>query len=190
MSQITSNWANVGDLVFILDRNNEPVPCKVIQILGDGTSKSTQFFFETIVDEDKRKIPKNRLKCFMDQVGYTGGFVFKKKENALDYLKLSSEGKQPTVPNMISRKLNRKVNQKVSTLDMIKQEVEQHTINHVQKTLTAAMLITLKKEFNFGPKRAGMVVDGINNILEEIGSGKKTKEDVIKEAEMLMKIKM
>lgn len=190
MSQMTSNWANVGDLVFVLDRNNKPVPCKIIRIIGDGKSKSTQFFFETIVDEDKPRIPRNRLKCFMNQVGYAGGFVFQKKENALDYLRLREEGKNPTVTNMISRKISKKTNQKVSTLEMIKQEVEQHTVNHVQKTLTAAMLITLKKEFNFGPKRASAVIDGINAILEEIGRGEKTKEDVVKEAEQLMKIRI
>lgn len=197
MSQSTSNWANVGDLVFILDRDNDPVPCKITKILGDGTSESTQLFFEPIIYNDKKRIPKNRLKCFLNQVGYKGGFAFKKKENALDYLKILEEGNSPTMSNVISKKLDRnfsKQNNSIEAvkkeLETVKHEIERNTVNEVQKVLTAILLITLHEKLKVGPKRASIIVEEINNTLEQIGNGKTTKEEIIKKAEDMMKIKL
>ena len=40
-----NSWANVGDLVFVLGRENEIVPCKVTKKIGTGPN--IQLFFET-----------------------------------------------------------------------------------------------------------------------------------------------
>ena len=100
-----NSWANVGDLVFVLGRENEIVPCKVIKEIGTGPS--TQLFFEPIEDKDKRKVPKNRLKCFITHVGWNGGFVFKKRQNAVDYLDAVTNGDNVNIPSMISKKTKR-----------------------------------------------------------------------------------
>ena len=43
-------------------------------------------------DNDKGKIAKNRLKAYINQVGFAGGYVFKKRQNALDYLESIKNG--------------------------------------------------------------------------------------------------
>ena len=153
-----NSWANVGDLVFVLGRENEIVPCKVTKKIGTGPN--IQLFFEPIEDKDKRKVPKNRLKCFITHVGWNGGFVFKKKQN-----------------NNVN-------------IQKIKDEATQDAVNKVHKIVIAAMLIALNKELGIGPKRGAQVVEEINHLIEEVGEGKISQEDLFLLAESKMKIKI
>ena len=183
-----NTWANVGDLVFILGRNNEPVPCKVINEIGTG--KSTQLFFEVIDDGDKRKVPKNKLKAFITQVGYAGGFVFKEKQNALDYLdSLEKNNGKFVMSSVITNKTARiqKRIQKNSTnrLDQIKEEVAQKTISQVHNVVISAMLVALNTKLGIGPKRGAELIDEINRLIEET-----PRDELIKMAEEKMIIKI
>lgn len=179
-----NSWANIGDLVFVLDRNNEPVPCKVIKEIGTGTS--TQLFFEPIEDKDKRKIPKNKLKCFITQVGWNGGFVFKKKQNAIDYLDAVKNGDIVNVPSMISKKIKR-IQQNTGNIDIqkIKEDATRNAVNQVHKTVIAAMLVALNSKLHIGPKRGAEIVEEINRLISNI-----SQEELIKIAEEKMKIKL
>ena len=188
-----NSWANVGDLVFVLGRENEIVPCKVTKKIGTGPN--IQLFFEPIEDKDKRKVPKNRLKCFITQVGWNGGFVFKKRQNAVDYLDAVTNGDNVNIPSMISKKTKR-VQQNLikqnSNIDIkkIKDEATQDAVNKVHKIVIAAMLVALNKELGIGPKRGAQVVEEINHLIEEVGEGKISQEDLFLLAESKMKIKI
>lgn len=187
-----NTWANVGDLVFILGRNNEPVPCKVINEIGTGTN--TQLFFEVIEDNDKPKVPRNKLKAFINQVGYAGGFVFKEKQNALDYLdsleKNNGKFNMSSVLTNKTKRIQQKAAQKTrfnpaNTIDRIREEVAQNTINQVQKVMISAMLVALNTKLGIGPKRGAEIVDEINRLIEET-----PRDELVKMAEEKMKIKI
>lgn len=188
-----SLWANVGDLVFILGRENEIIPCKVIKEIGTGTS--TQLFFEPIEDKDRKKIPKNKLKCFITQVGWNGGFVFRKKQNAVDYLDTIMNGDNINISSMISKKTKRvqqtllKQSNNIN-VQKIKDEATQEAVNKVHKIVIAAMLISLNKILGIGPKRGAQVVEEINHLIEEVGEGKISQKDLFLLAESKMKIKI
>ena len=188
-----NSWANVGDLVFVLGRENEIVPCKVTKKIGTGPN--IQLFFEPIEDKDKRKVPKNRLKCFITHVGWNGGFVFKKRQNAVDYLDAVMNGDNVNIPSMISKKTKRvqqnliKQNNNVN-IQKIKDEATQDAVNKVHKIVIAAMLVALNKELGIGPKRGAQVVEEINHLIEEVGEGKISQEDLFLLAESKMKIKI
>lgn len=186
-----NTWANVGDLVFILGRNNEPVPCKVINEIGTGTS--TQLFFEVIEDNDKPKVPKNKLKAFINQVGYAGGFVFKEKQNALDYLdSLEKNNGKFNMSSVLTNKTKR-IQQRTqkthfnpaNTIDRIKEEATQKAISQVHKIVISAMLIALNTKLGIGPKRGAELMDEINRLIEEV-----PRDELVKMAEEKMKIKI
>lgn len=183
-------WAIEGDLVFILGKDNtELIPCKVSKILGTG--KDTQFFFETILDEDKRKVPKTRLKAFVTQVGYRGGFVFKEKQNGLDYLESVKNKGGFSIGSAIAKKAKVKLNKNTQHMDIQKikneamQSTIQATVNRVHKVIIAAMLIALNSQLGIGPKRGAELVKEINRLIE-------TEDPVklVKTAEEKMKIKL
>ena len=187
-----NSWANIGDLVFILSRDNEPLPCKVINEIGD------QLFFEPIVDEDKNKIPKIRLKAFLNQVGYAGGYVFKEKQNALDYLEVIKTKGSFNMASIISKKTKRAQEKLMHTpfqrqnldIQKIKEEAAQEAVNKVHKTVIAAMLLALNSKLGIGPKRGAEIVDEINKIFEDISNGNMTQEELLKTVESKMKINM
>lgn len=187
-----NSWANVGDLVFILGRDNEIVTCKIINEIGTGTS--TQLFFEPIEDKDKRKIPKNKLKCFITQVGWNGGFVFKKKQNAIDYIDAINHGDSVNVPSMISKKakrVQRELTQKGGiNIQDIKDSITQDTIDRVYKIVIASMLVALNSELGIGPKRGSQVIEEINRLIENVDNGKMTQDELFSLVENKMKIKI
>lgn len=192
-----NSWANVGDLVFVLSRDKEPIPCKVIKEIGTGTS--TQLFFETIEDSDKNKIPKKNLKAFLNQVGYAGGYVFKEKQNALDYLEELNTKGSFNMSSMITKK-TRRVQEKMIQksrqqqpidIQKIKDDATAEAVNRVHKVVIASMLLALNSKLHIGPKRGAEIVEEINRIIaEELGEGKITQEELLKKAEEKMKIKI
>lgn len=160
-------WAVEGDLVFVLGKDNdELIPCKVTKILGAG--KNAQFFFETIVEEDERKVPKTRLKAFVTQVGYSGGFVFKNKKNGLDYLESVKNRGGFSIGSAIAKKAKQNLSKKAQHMDMqrIKADAMQNTVNRVHKVVIAAMLIALNSKLKIGPKRGLEIVNEINRLIE------------------------
>lgn len=160
-------WAVKGDLVFVLGKNNtDLIPCKVVNIIGTG--KDSQFFFETIVDEDRVKVSKTRLKAFASEVGYAGGFVFKEKQNGLDYLESVRRNGGFTIGSTIAKKAKQKLAQKTQSMDInkIKEEATQKAVNQVHKTTIAAMLIALNSKLGIGPKRGLELVNEINRLIE------------------------
>ena len=192
-----NSWANVGDLVFVLSRDKEPIPCKVIKEIGTGTS--TQLFFETIEDSDKNKMPKKNLKAFLNQVGYAGGYVFKEKQNALDYLEELNTKGSFNMSSMITKK-TRRVQEKMIQksrqqqpidIQKIKDDATAEAVNRVHKVVIASMLLALNSKLHIGPKRGAEIVEEINRIIaEELGEGKITQEELLKKAEEKMKIKI
>lgn len=192
-----NSWANVGDLVFVLSKDKEPIPCKVIKEIGTGTS--TQLFFETIEDSDKNKIPKKNLKAFLNQVGYAGGYVFKEKQNALDYLEELNTKGSFNMSSMITKK-TRRVQEKMIQksrqqqpidIQKIKDDATAEAVNRVHKVVIASMLLALNSKLHIGPKRGAEIVEEINRIIaEELGEGKITQEELLKKAEEKMKIKI
>lgn len=192
-----NSWANVGDLVFVLSRDKEPIPCKVIKEIGTGTS--AQLFFETIEDSDKNKIPKKNLKAFLNQVGYAGGYVFKEKQNALDYLEELNTKGSFNMSSMITKK-TRRVQEKMIQksrqqqpidIQKIKDDATAEAVNRVHKIVIASMLLALNSKLHIGPKRGAEIVEEINRIIaEELGEGKITQEELLKKAEEKMKIKI
>ena len=183
-----NSWANVGDIVFVLSRDNEPIPCKVIYEIGIGMD--TQLFFEPIHECNVNKIPKNKLKAFLYQVGYNGGYVFKERQNALDYLdEIKTKGKF-NVGSVIGKKTNRKLanqNNKTQSINIskIKEEATSNAIEQVRSVVIASMLIALNTQLKIGPKRGAELVKEINRLIEETD-----KETLIKTAEEKMKIKI
>lgn len=184
-----NSWANIGDLVFILSKDNEPIPCKVINELGIG--KDTQLFFEPIEDKDKKKIPKTRLKAFLNQVGYAGGYVFREKQNALDYLEVINTKGYFNMSSIISKKTKRaqeklqKSGNQIIDVQKIKDNATKEAVSQVHKTVIAAMLISLNTKLKIGPKRGLEIIEEINNLIENTD-----KEELIKLAETKMKIKL
>lgn len=184
-----NSWANVGDLVFILSRDNEPVPCKVIKEIGIG--KDIQLFFEPIIAEDKNKIPKIRLKAFLSQVGYNGGFVFKEKQNALDYLELIKTNGSFNMSSIIAKKTKRaqekmqRTQHQLIDVNKIKQEAAQEAVDYVHKVVIAAMLLAINSKLGVGAKRGAEITEEINRLIET-----KDREELLNEAETKMKIKL
>lgn len=185
-----NSWANIGDLVFVLGRNNEPVPCKVIKEIGTG--KSTQLFFEVIDDRDIKKIPKNRLKACLDQVGYKGGYVFREKQNALDYLEQINTKGSFNVSSAISRKVKRaqqqllqKSGSQVLSIEKIKEIAVQEAVSKTHKVVIGAMLLALNSKLGVGPKRGAEIVDEINRLIETMDS-----KEILITAERKMKAKL
>ena len=179
-------WAVVGDLVFVLGKDNtELIPCKVVKILGTG--KDTQFFFETIVDEDKVKVPKKRLKAFATQVGYSGGFVFRQKQNGIDYLESVRNRGGFSIGSTIAKKAKKNLAKKTQNVDVqkIKNEATQNAINRVHKIIIAAMLIALNSKLGIGPKRGLEIVNEINRLIEN-----EDPNTLLKIAEKKMHIKL
>lgn len=183
-------WAIEGDLVFVLGKDNiELVPCKIVKILGTG--RSTQFFFEPIVDEDMVKISKKRLKAYATEVGYSGGFVFKEKQNGLDYLESVKNKGGFSIGSTIAKKAKEKLNKKTQHMNIQKikndamQSTIQSTINRVHKVIIAAMLIALNSKLKIGPKRGAELVAEINHLIET-----EDPMNLIKMAEDKMKIKL
>lgn len=183
-----NSWANIGDLVFILGKDNEPVPCKVIKEIGTGNS--TQLFFEVIEDNDRRKVPKKRLKCFITDVGWKGGFVFKEKQNAIDYLDAISNG-EFNMSSIIAKKTKRvqekmaKTNPSSINIQKIKEDATRDAVNQVHKVVIAAMLLALNTKLKIGPKRGAEIIEEINRLINET-----PKEELLKSAENKMKIKL
>ena len=187
-----NKWANVGDLVFVLGRNDEIVPCKIINEIG--TDMNTQLFFETIVDEDKHKVPKNRLKCFLTQAGYTGGFVFKEKQNALDYLETVKQSGSFNMSSIINKKAKRAQEKQLGKthgfdIEKIKQEAATEAITKVEQVLVSAVLLAMNSKLGVGPKRAADVINEMNRLVDEVGSGNLTQQELNKMAEDKMKFK-
>ena len=187
-----NNWANVGDLVFILSRDNEPIPCKVIKELGTGVN--AQLFFEPIEDSDKGKIAKNRLKAYINQVGFAGGYVFRKKQNALDYLESIKNGSF-NMGSIITQKAKRVqkdiiLSSQPIDIQKIKDEATEKAVIQVHKTVIAAMLLALNSMLGIGPKRGTDVVNEINRLIEEVGAGNMTQKELVELAEKKMKIKI
>lgn len=184
-----NSWANIGDLVFILSKDNEPIPCKVINEIGTG--KDTQLFFEPIEDNDKKKIPKPRLKAFLNQVGYTGGYVFKKKQNALDYLEVLNAKGYFNMSSIITKKTKRaqeklqKSGNQIIDIQKIKEDATKEAVSKVHKTVIAAMLIALNDKLKVGPKRGLEIVEEINKLIEE-----NDKDMLLELAQRKMKIKL
>ena len=179
-------WAIEGDLVFILGKDNkELIPCKVTKILGTG--KDTQFFFETIIDEDKKKVPKTRLKAFASQVGYTGGFVFKEKQNGLDYLESVRNRGGFSIGSAIAKKAKQNLAKKTQNVDIqkIKTEATQKAVDRVHKIIIAAMLLALNSKLKIGPKRGLEIVNEINNLIEN-----ENPDVLLEKAEKKMHIKL
>lgn len=187
-----NSWANIGDLVFVLSRDNEPIPCKVIKELGTGVD--AQLFFEPIEDNDKGKIAKNRLKAYINQVGFAGGYVFKKRQNALDYLESIKNGSfnMGSIITQKARRVQEKMIQNPQPIDVqkIKDEATEKAVMQVHRTVIAAMLISLNSMLGIGPKRGADVVDEINRLIEEVGAGNMTQEELVELAEKKMKIKI
>lgn len=187
-----NSWANIGDLVFVLSRDNEPIPCKVIKELGTGAD--AQLFFEPIEDNDKGKIAKNRLKAYINQVGFAGGYVFKKRQNALDYLESIKNGSfnMGSIITQKARRVQEKMIQNPQPIDVqkIKDEATEKAVMQVHRTVIAAMLISLNSMLGIGPKRGADVVDEINRLIEEVGAGNMTQEELVELAEKKMKIKI
>lgn len=188
-----NSWANIGDLVFVLGRdNNEFIPCKVINELGSG--KDVQLFFEPIEDNDKKKVPKARLKAFLNQVGFNGGFVFKEKQNGLDYLEAVKTGNfnMGTIISKKARRTQQRIAQESGKpyldIEKIKEEATIEAVNRVHKSVIAAMLLALNSELHIGPKRGVKVVEEINRLLEEVGEGNMTQEELVDKARAKMKI--
>lgn len=187
-----NSWANIGDLVFVLSRDNEPIPCKVTKELGTGAD--AQLFFEPIEDNDKGKIAKNRLKAYINQVGFAGGYVFKKRQNALDYLESIKNGSfnMGSIITQKARRVQEKMIQNPQPIDVqkIKDEATEKAVMQVHRTVIAAMLISLNSILGIGPKRGADVVDEINRLIEEVGAGNITQEELVELAEKKMKIKI
>lgn len=186
-----NSWANVGDLVFVLSRDNEPIPCKVINEI------SGQLFFKPVIDEDIIKIPKTRLKAFMNQVGFAGGYVFKEKQNALDYLDEVKLKGSFNMSSIISKKTKRaqqrlakESNTQLINVQKIKEDATNEAVNRVHKTVIAAMLIALNSELGIGHKRGLQVVNEIDRLIQEVADGKRTQESLLQNAEEKMKIKL
>ena len=190
-----NGWANVGDLIFVLSRDNVPIPCKVIKEIGTGPN--AQLFFEVIDDRDIHKVPKNRLKAFLNQVGYVGGYVFKEKQNALDYLEEIKTKGSFQMSSIITKKTKR-VQEKLQKsgqyqfvdVRKIKEEVTNEAVNRVHKTVIAAMLIALNTQLGIGPKRGAKVIEEINRLIDEIDKGAITEKDLFKIVENKMGIKI
>lgn len=185
-----NGWANIGDLVFVLSRDNEPIPCKVIKEIGIGPN--AQLFFEIIDDRDINKVPKNRLKAYLNQVGYAGGYVFKEKQNALDYLEEVNTKGSFQMSSIITKKtkrvqekLQRTGQQQFIDVQKIKEEATNEAVNRVHKTVIAAMLIALNTKLGIGPKRGSEIINEINNLLAD-----STPEELVKKVETKLKIKM
>ncbi len=187
-----NGWANVGDLVFILSRDNVPIPCKIVKEIGTGPS--AQLFFEVIDDKDVYKVPKNRLKAYLNQVGYAGGYVFKEKQNALDYLEEIKTKGSFQMSSIITKKTKRaqeklqKSGGQHQFIDVqkIKEEATNEAVNRVHKTVIAAMLVALNTKLGIGPKRGAEIVDEINRLLDETS----TPEELVNMVETKMKIKI
>lgn len=181
-----NSWAKVGDLVFVLGKNNEPVPCKVIKELGTGPS--AQLFFEPIEDKDKGKIPRSRLKCFIKNAGYRGGFVFREKQNALDYLEIIKNKGSFDMTSMISKKISNTTQrvQEYNDIQKIKEQAAQEAVDSATKGIIAAMLIALNNELGIGPKRGAKIINDINDLL----NGSLTYEELVNFVETKWKIKL
>lgn len=187
-----NKWANVGDLVYVLGRDNEVVPCKIIKEIGTGAN--TQLFFETITDEDKQKIPKNRLKCFLPQAGYLGGFVFKERQNALDYLDTINQRGGFNMSSIINKKAKRAQEKQLGKthgfdIEKVKHDAATEAITKVEQVLVSAILLAMNSKLGIGPKRAAEVIDEMNRLVDEVGSGNLTQEELNKMAENKMKFK-
>lgn len=185
-----SNWATVGDLVFIIGNNEEIIPAKIIKEITKTPMKNTMLYFEAI--EDDKIIPSDKLRCTLSEVGYAKGFVFKRKENALDYLKVKNGEGKVNMSSIINRKARRN-QEKLSAksgfqhidVEKIKMQAAELAVERTQKTIIAALLIAMKEVLNVGPTRAERVLNKMNELIDN-----KTPEEIIKTVNDVLKIEM
>jgi hypothetical protein len=154
-------WANVGDLVFILDKNNNPVPAKVKEITD------TDYIFEEIIDT----IPIPLSSYPIQKVGYAGGKIFRKKDNAIDYLECVKEEGKFSMSNILNRKAKRnqaKQLGKIKDVNQLKQEITQSSVEKINTCIISAMLLAMNSECKIGSKRAMKVVEKANSLIETL----------------------
>ena len=186
-----NSWANVGDLVFVVGKDNEIVPCKIVKEIGTGNR--AQLFFEVIDDKSKNKVPRNRLKCFVNQVGYNGGYVFKLRQNAVDYLEAMQAGNF-NMSTIIGKKAQRVQLQQFGksnkiNVEDIKEQAANEAIDKVQSILISAMLLAMNSKLGIGPKRGAEVINEMNRLVDEVHAGKITQQELRALAEEKMKFK-
>jgi hypothetical protein len=160
-----NSWANIGDLVFIVGNNEEIIPAKVIKELIKKPFKDSVLYFQPI--EDEKVIPKAKRKCTLAQVGYKGGFVFREKDNALDYLDIVKKEGRFNMSSAINRKARRN-QQKMGITDFnqIKAQAAQEAVDKTQSVLISALLLALNSELGIGPKRGEKVIAEMNRLIE------------------------
>jgi len=160
-----NTWANVGDLVFIVGKDDEIIPAKIIKEVIKTPMANTVLYFEPI--EDDKVIPKNKRKYTLAQVGYKGGFVFREKDNATDYLDITKEEGVFSMSSALNRKAKRNQEKMgVADFNKIKAEVAQDAINRTQSVLISALLLALNSELGIGPKRGEQVIAEMNRLIE------------------------
>lgn len=155
------SWAKVGDLVFILDKNNNPIPAKVKEITD------TDYIFEEIIDT----IPIPLSSYPIRAVGYAGGKIFKKKENATDYLECIKEEGRFNMGNILNRKARRakaKQLSKIKNVDKLKEEITKESVEKVNTCIISAMLLAMNSECKIGPKRANKIVQKANELIDTL----------------------
>lgn len=93
--------------------------------------------------------------------------------------------------SVLNRKA-RRANTKTPGIDInkVKEQATQKAVNQIQETIISAMLIALNTQLKIGPKRGAKVVNEINRLINEIGTGATTHESLKKEAQKRMKIKI
>lgn len=162
MKKNDGQWAAVGDLVFLVDSHNDIVPAKVSQI------SDRDYYFEPIVDDIKipfRKFSKSR-------VGYTGGKVFRFKENAVAYQK-SGNDVTGIIKDKIKEKLSRPQNE---AMKYTQEDLDNAVKQAVQKSI-AGMIVAMHRVAKIAPGRAAKIVDFAQNIINTF-----THEELMKEA--------
>jgi hypothetical protein len=154
-------WANVGDLVFILDKKNNPVPAKIKEITD------TDYIFEEIIDT----IPIPLSSCPIKSVGYAGGKIFKKRDNAIDYLECVKEEGKFNMGNILNRKARRNQARqlgKIKDVNKLKEEITQESVEKVNTCIISAMLLAMNSECKIGSKRALKIVEKANQLIDTL----------------------
>lgn len=166
--KINTDVKNVGDLVFLLDKKNNPIPAKIERIENDI------YYFEPIIDD----IPIPFTEMEIIKCGYNGGKVFSTKQNAIDYLEVVKKLGKFDLQYMMQLKMKRNLKQNM------KQPVQEHSDDNTKDIamyVINAMLLAMNSELKIGPTRAAKVVNKTTELMNNY-----TKEEIFAMAESKM----
>lgn len=153
-------WANVGELVFILESDGNVIPGQIVNI------KDGNYIYSTL---DGSKAEHN--KCPIKKAGFNGGKIFKNYNNAKEYYnQIQFKGSFNMTHALMNnlRKGSTQSQYKDSTSRRLYEQISiNDNYNYVQAVIISAMLLAVNKVKGIGPEAAHLILEEYSNILAD-----------------------